>query len=56
VTKREDKVLLEGIDGYDLDKEGKRSSIRLGQFTGSLKRLPAKRKSAKASSTSANSR
>ncbi|PYU60588.1 MAG: hypothetical protein DMG56_15475, partial [Acidobacteria bacterium] len=24
VSKREDKVLLEGIDGYDLDKEGKK--------------------------------
>jgi len=37
VTKREDKVLLEGIDGYDLDKEGKKSSTKLGPFTASLK-------------------
>src|SRR5205807_6660036 len=33
-TKREDKVLLEGIDGYDLDKDGKKVIYKAGPVYG----------------------
>jgi tricorn protease len=44
VTKREDKVLLEGIDGYDLDKEGKKVIYKAGAVYGITDAAPGKAK------------
>ena len=44
VTKREDKVLLEGIDGYDLDKEGKKVIYKAGPVYGIVDAAPGKAK------------
>jgi tricorn protease len=44
VTKREDKVLLEGIDGYDLDKEGKKVLYKAGPVFGITDAVPGKAK------------
>src|SRR5712672_3147645 len=44
VTKREDKVLLEGIDGYDLDKEGKKVIYKAGPVYGIAEATPGKAK------------
>jgi len=44
VTKREDKVLLEGIDGYDLDKEGKKVIYKAGPVYGIADATPGKAK------------
>jgi len=44
VTKREDKVLLEGIDGYDLDKEGKKVIYKAGPVYGIVEATPGKAK------------
>src|SRR6266480_2953637 len=44
VSKREDKVLLEGIDGYDLDKEGKKVIYKAGQVYGIVEAVPGKAK------------
>jgi tricorn protease len=43
VTKREDKVLLEGIDAYDLDKEGKKLIYKAGQVYGVIEAAPGKK-------------
>jgi tricorn protease len=44
VTKREDKVLLDGIDGYDLDKEGKKVIYKAGSVYGVVEAIPGKAK------------
>jgi len=44
VTKREDKVLLEGIDAYDLDKEGKKIIYKAGPVYGVVEAVPGKAK------------
>ncbi|PYU68448.1 MAG: hypothetical protein DMG49_15975, partial [Acidobacteria bacterium] len=44
VSKREDKVLLEGIDGYDLDKEGKKVIYKAGPVYGIVEAVPGKAK------------
>ncbi len=44
VTKREDKVLLEGIDGYDVDKEGKKVIYKAGPVYGIVEATPGKAK------------
>ena len=44
VTKREDKVLLDGIDGYDLDKEGKKVIYKAGPVYGIAEATPGKAK------------
>jgi tricorn protease len=44
VTKREDKVLLDGIDGYDLDKEGKKVIYKAGPVYGIAEAAPGKAK------------
>jgi tricorn protease len=44
LTKREDKVLLEGIDGYDLDKEGKKVIYKAGPVYGIADATPGKAK------------
>jgi tricorn protease len=44
LTKREDKVLLEGIDGYDLDKEGKKVLYKAGPVYGIVEATPGKAK------------
>jgi len=44
VTKREDKVLLEGIDAYDLDKEGKKIIYKAGPLYGVVEAVPGKAK------------
>src|SRR6266699_3079706 len=44
VTKREDKALLEGIDGYDLDKEGKKVIYKAGPVYGIVEAVPGKAK------------
>ena len=44
MTKREDKVLLDGIDGYDLDKEGKKVLYKAGQVYGIVEATPGKAK------------
>jgi len=44
LTKREDKVLLEGIDGYDLDKEGKKVIYKAGPVYGVVEATPGKAK------------
>ncbi len=44
VTKREDKVLLEGIDGYDIDKEGKKVIYKAGPVYGIVEAIPGKAK------------
>ena len=43
VTKREDKVLLEGIDAYDLDKEGKKLIYKAGPLYGVIEAAPGKK-------------
>src|SRR5258708_5075636 len=43
VTKREDKVLLEGIDAYDLDKEGKKLIYKAGPVYGVIEAAPGKK-------------
>ncbi len=43
VTKREDKVLLEGIDTYDLDKEGKKLIYKAGPVYGVIEAAPGKK-------------
>src|SRR6202030_2538707 len=43
VTKREDKVLLEGIEGYDLDKEGKKLIYKAGPVYGVIEPAPGKK-------------
>lgn len=44
VEKREDKVLLEGIDGYDPDKEGKKVIYKAGPVYGIADAIPGKAK------------
>ncbi len=44
MTKREDKVLLESIDGYDLDKEGKKVIYKAGPVYGIVEATPGKAK------------
>jgi tricorn protease len=44
VTKREDKTLLEGIDGYSLDKEGKKVIYKAAQVYGVVDTEPGKSK------------
>jgi tricorn protease len=44
VAKREDKVLLEGIEGYDLDKEGKKVLYKAGPVLGITDAVPGKAK------------
>jgi len=44
VAKREDKVLLEGIDGYDVDKEGKKVIYKAGPVYGIVEATPGKAK------------
>lgn len=44
LAKREDKVLLDGIDGYDLDKEGKKVLYKAGQVYGIVEATPGKAK------------
>ena len=44
VDKREDKVLLEGIDGYDVDKEGKKVIYKAGPVYGIVEATPGKAK------------
>jgi tricorn protease len=44
VTKREDKVLLEPIEGYDLDKEGKKVIYKSGPVYGVVETIPGKAK------------
>src|SRR5207237_945678 len=44
LTKREDKVLLDGIDGYDLDKEGKKVIYKAGPVFGVVEATPGKAK------------
>jgi tricorn protease len=44
VTKREDKALLEGIDGYDLDKDGKKVIYKAGPVYGIVDAVPGKAK------------
>jgi tricorn protease len=44
VEKREDKVLLEGIDGYDLDKEGKKVLYKAARDYGIVETTPGKAK------------
>jgi len=43
VTKREDKVLLEGIDGFDLDKDGKKVIYKAGPVYGVIEAAPGKK-------------
>jgi tricorn protease len=43
VTKREDKILLEGIDAYDLDKEGKKLIYKAGPVYGVIDAAPGKK-------------
>ena len=51
VTKREDKVLLEGIESYDLNKEGTKVLYKVGPLLGITDAVPGKPKSARANST-----
>ena len=44
IAKRDDKVLLEGIDGYDLDKEGKKVLYKAGHDYGIVEATPGKAK------------
>ena len=44
VTKREDKVLLEGINNYDLDKDGKKVIYKAGPVFGIADAIPGKAK------------
>jgi tricorn protease len=44
VTKREDKVLLEGIDAYDLDKDGGKVIYKAGPVYGIVDAVPGKAK------------
>lgn len=44
MVKREDKVLLEGIDGYDLDKDGDKVLYKAGPLLGITDAVPGKAK------------
>ena len=44
MVKREDKVLLDGIDDYDLDKEGKKALYKAGPVYGIVEATPGKAK------------
>ncbi|MGH9740832.1 MAG: S41 family peptidase, partial [Candidatus Acidiferrum sp.] len=44
IAKREDKVLLEGIDGYDLDKDGNKVLYKAGPILGITDAVPGKAK------------
>src|SRR5271170_6602825 len=44
VTKREDKVLLEGIDGYDINKDGSKVLYKAGPVLGITEAVPGKAK------------
>jgi len=44
VTKREDKVLLEGIEGYDLSKDGGKVLYKVGPLLGITDAVPGKAK------------
>jgi tricorn protease len=44
IVKREDKSLLEGIDGYDLDKDGKKVLYKAGPVFGIVEATPGKAK------------
>ena len=44
VTKREDKVLLEGIEGYDIDKDGGKVLYKAGPVLGITDAVPGKAK------------
>jgi tricorn protease len=44
VTKRDDKVLLEGIEGYDLDKDGGKLLYKAGPLFGITDAVPGKAK------------
>ena len=44
MVKREDKVLLEGVDGYDPDKEGKKVLYKAGPVYGIVEAAPGKAK------------
>ena len=44
LAKREDKVLLDGIDGFDLDKEGKKVIYKAGPVYGIAEATPGKAK------------
>ena len=44
VTKREDKVLLDGIDGYDIDKNGNKVLYKAGPVLGITDAVPGKAK------------
>ncbi|HKV26349.1 MAG TPA: PDZ domain-containing protein [Candidatus Acidoferrum sp.] len=44
VAKREDKVLLAGIEGYDLDKEGNKVLYKVGPMLGITDAVPGKAK------------
>ncbi|MGB7611815.1 MAG: PDZ domain-containing protein, partial [Candidatus Acidiferrum sp.] len=44
VAKREDKVLLEGIEGYDLDKDGSKVLYKAGPLLGITDAVPGKAK------------
>ena len=44
VTKHEDKVVLSGVDGYDLDKEGKKVLYKAGPVFGITEVTPGKSK------------
>src|SRR5580698_6396306 len=44
VTKREDKVLLEGIDGYDINKDGSKVLYKAGPVVGITDAVPGKAK------------
>ncbi|NWG12252.1 MAG: PD40 domain-containing protein [Acidobacteria bacterium] len=43
IEKREDKVLLEGIGGYELDKEGKKLIYGAGEIVGIIEAAPGKK-------------
>ena len=44
MTKREDKPLLEGIDGYDLSKDGSKAIYKAGPVYGIVEAVPGKAK------------
>jgi tricorn protease len=44
VTKREDKVILEGIDGYDIDRDGSKVLYKAGPVLGITDAVPGKAK------------
>jgi tricorn protease len=43
VTKRKDEVILQGINNYDLDKDGKKAIYRAGQTYGIVDAAPGKK-------------